>query len=356
MPSTQDNDIPLDPHERYYEDNQAVEKECTEEINEVIHQYIERRFHEGRRPALRDAHAKDTGLVKASFVVESQHLEQLEEAARRGVFASPNCYKAWIRFSNGNCEHRSDRLCDARGMAIKLTGVLGEKLGDENGTQDFILLNSPSFFGDDLRRYKATLEAFLTPWIIPQWLSILRLGSWKEIKIAFKANKSIIENPLYCQYWSTTPYKLGDKIIKFTVIPETKGKSNRLKRLIKSFSPGFSLKRQMEKALYKERRFKFYVQFYQDDDSTPVEDTTVEWNSKPIHVATIKIPPNQKLFSPERDAFCENLSFSPWHCLPEHQPLGATNRVRKTAYKKNSEHRHKLNRAPRVEPTGDEPF
>jgi hypothetical protein len=353
MPAEQENDIPLDPCERYYDGKEAVEKECTDEINEVIDQYIETRFYKGRRPALRDAHAKDTGLIKASFVVDPQ---DLEPAARRGVFASPHCYKAWIRFSNGNCERRSDRLGDARGMAIKLTGVPGQKLGDEHDTQDFILINSPSFFGDDLRRYKATLEAFLTPWIIPQWLSILRLGKWKEIKLAFKANISMIENPLYCQYWSTTPYKLGEKIIKFTAMPKTKERSNALNRLINIFSPGFSLKREMERALYKERHFDFYVQLYKDDDSTPIEDTTVEWNSKPIHVATITIPPNQQLFSLERDAFCENLSFSPWHCLPEHKPLGAINRVRRTAYAKNSEHRHELNRVRRKEPTNDDWF
>jgi hypothetical protein len=340
-----------------FEKEQEDERERTQEIVDIIHEYIEARFQEGRRPALRDAHAKDTGLVKAWFEVDPQ----LDAAYQKGVFAPPpRRYKAWIRFSNGNCEPKSDRLCDARGMAIKLTGVPGKKLlDDEHDTQDFILINSPSFFCDDLRRYKATLEAFLTPWIIPQWLSVLRLRKWKEIKLAFKANISMIQSPLHCQYWSTTPYKLGDELaIKFTAKPRIRDR-NLLTRWAVIFTPGFSLKRQMEKALSSEKHFDFYIQLYKDDKNTPIEDTTVEWKesiSEPIHVATITILPDQNLCSPERDAFCENLSFSPWHCLPEHKPLGAVNRVRRIAYAKNSEHRHKLNRVRRKEPTGDETF
>ena len=55
-------------------------------------------------------------------------------------------------------------------------------------------------------------------------------------------------------------------------------------------------------------------------------------------------------------AFCENLSFTPWHSLPQHRPLGAVNRVRRTVYESVSKKRHALNQTPRKEPTGDEAF
>jgi hypothetical protein len=51
--------------ERYYGGSQAREEQLTDEITAVIRQFIKRRFDEGRRPALRDAHAQDTGCVKA---------------------------------------------------------------------------------------------------------------------------------------------------------------------------------------------------------------------------------------------------------------------------------------------------
>ena len=81
---------------------------------------------------------------------------RLPDHLRQGVFAPGTQYKAWIRFSNGNSEPRPAWFFDARGMAIKLMGVPGEKLlDDEKYTQDFILISHPNFFVDDLRRYKA---------------------------------------------------------------------------------------------------------------------------------------------------------------------------------------------------------
>jgi hypothetical protein len=89
-----------------------------------------------------------------------------------------------------------------------------------------------------------------------------------------------------------------------------------------------------------------------------VEDSKTEWleSEAPfIKVATIHIP--QQVFDTEAQmAFCENLSFTPWHALPEHRPLGGVNRVRRIVYEQISKLRHDLNHAPREEPTGDESF
>jgi|SRR5215217_7996239 len=103
--------------------------------------------------------------------------------------------------------------------------------------------------------------------------------------------------------------------------------------------------------------FEFYVQHHVDH-RTPIEDSTVEWTesvSKLEHVAKIVIP-SQDIMSAGQDHFCENLSFSPWHCLPEHKPLGLVNRVRKRTYLTISEYRHNLNQVAPLEPRGDETF
>ena len=86
----------------------------------------------------------------------------------------------------------------------------------------------------------------------------------------------------------------------------------------------------------------------------PIEDPTIEWSEKDapfIPVARITIPA-QAFTSPEQLAFCENLSFTPWHAIPEHRPLGGINRVRKTVYDTISRVRHELNGDKRLEPTG----
>ena len=80
-----------------------------------------------------------------------------------------------------------------------------------------------------------------------------------------------------------------------------------------------------------------------------------EYVSHTIEVATIRIP-RQTFDGAARQAFCENLSFTPWHSLPEHRPLGGINRVRRAVYLAVSTLRHRLNQAPRAEPTGIESF
>ena len=56
-------------------------------------------------------------------------------------------------------------------------------------------------------------------------------------------------------------------------------------------------------------------------DDMSVEDSMTEWDPVQapfIPVATIHIP-KQAFDTPERRAFGENLSFTPWHSLPEHR-------------------------------------
>lgn len=90
----------------------------------------------------------------------------------------------------------------------------------------------------------------------------------------------------------------------------------------------------------------------------PVEDPTIEWDSAAspfVKIATITIP-KQKFDSKDQMDFCENLSMTPWHSLPEQRPLGGINRVRKAVYEAISTLRHNLNGEARTEPTGEEQF
>jgi hypothetical protein len=348
--------------ERYYEGSQASEEKYINEIVESIARAINLHFKQGRRPARRDAHAYDNGCVRAIFRVDAD----LPDHLRQGVFVPGSQYKAWIRFSNGNSEARPAWFFDARGMAIKLMGVPDEKLlDDEKHTQDFILISHPRFFVDDLRRYKATLVEFLKGGYIDQYLwSLLKLRFPSEFWLALKANLNFTVNPLFQQYWSMTPYRLGvdpDKkiAVKYTAKPRLNSMPGFLRRHLTRLGWNFSLKEEMNKTLVEnEVWFDFYVQRYVNEEHTPIEDSKVEWTediTKPEHVGRIIIP-IQDCMSPEQAVFCENLSFSPWHTLPEHKPLGLVNRVRKIAYRQISNLRHELNHAPRQEPTGDEVF
>jgi hypothetical protein len=55
-------------------------------------------------------------------------------------------------------------------------------------------------------------------------------------------------------------------------------------------------------------------------------------------------------------AFADGLRFNPWHSLPEHKPLGNSNRARLRMYAELAQLRQSMNRVTHVEPTGDERF
>ena len=355
-----DDDIDVDLGENYYKGSRELEERWTGEIIETIRRGLDKRYADGRRPALRDAHAFDNGCIKAIFRIDTD----LKRELQHGLFVPGHEYQAWIRFSNGNSEQKSKLIPDARGMAIKLTGVPGDKLlGDERNTHDIILISNPAFFVDDLERYKATLEAFLRGGLWDQFVVALLKLRPREILRALRVNVLWISNPLFHQYWSMTPYRLGTTApnrtaVKYTAKPRVGNRPPFLSRLLTYLGWGFSLKQEMNDALERtEVYFDFYVQRYVDS-RTPIEDSKVVWSedvSPPEHVAKIVIP-SQNIMSRDQALFCENLSFNPWNCLPAHKPLGLVNRVRRTVYRNISAYRHNLNRTPKTEPTGNETF
>jgi len=347
--------------ERAEPDEAATDQAMTETITG----YVNRRYTEGRRPAMRDAHAKPHGCVRATFDVDAG----LPNELRQGVFVPSKRYAAWIRFSNGASEVNPDKDKDARGMAIKLMGVEGQKILPEEKdakTQDFIMINHPFFFVDSPKQYLAMLQGFhekiITekPNVLNKLAAASRLGL-HHTQLALKISGTRIANPLLQQYWSMTPYRLGvgpgRKAIKFFAKSCSDDRPG---------TPGFFsqpsadyLQTAMAKTLSSGAAcFNFYLQTFKDFESTPIEQSTVEWQeaaAPPVLVAKITIPA-QKFDSSQQMTFCENLSYTPWHALPEHKPLGAVNRARRVVYTAVSKLRHGLNGASRSEPTGDEKF
>ena len=74
-----------------------------------------------------------------------------------------------------------------------------------------------------------------------------------------------------------------------------------------------------------------------------------------VSVATLRLP-RQRFDSPAQIAFARRLSYNPWHCVPEHRPLGNQSRARRRMYYELSQLRHRMNDVPHYEPTGDEVF
>jgi hypothetical protein len=297
----------------------------------------------------RGQHMKAHGCVRATFEVSPD----LPAELRRGIFAEPRAFDAYVRFSNG--KGWDDRQGDAHGMAIKLVGVPGEKLLEDEkdaATQDFVLIDHPVFFIKDIADYVPFMKDFRnlkSPGIglgkIASGLKLLfsQHYTWKLLR---ETGSKKPDSPLRITYWSTTPSKLGDAAVKYRATPDLAGAP-----AVKVVDSPDKLRHAMVDHLRDhEARFDLSVQVQTDAAAMPVEDPTVDWGAPFRKVATIRIPP-QTFDTPERRAFGENLSFTPWHSLPDHRPIGGINRARKKIYQAISKQRHELNHAPRHEPT-----
>jgi len=323
------------------EDVPANEDVATQQIEQMIEENVRAEARNGL--ARRGAHAKAHGCVQAEFRI----LDKLPEEVRVGIFSEARIYPAWIRYSNAFGKVQDDLVDDGRGMAIKLMGI--ER--SDSGTQDFIMINHPVFFvrnaADYVEFQKALSEdspfKFFFPGLNPFNFRL------HEFRIANAIRSTKVANPLDSQYWSTTPYRFGDTEMKFSARP-----CGSASPFAETASPDF-LRDNMQKHLAQsEACFDFLVQLRKFPTEMPIEDPTIEWSEKDspfIPVARITIPV-QAFTSPEQLAFCENLSFTPWHAIPEHRPLGGINRVRKTVYDTISRVRHELNGGERHEPAG----
>jgi hypothetical protein len=349
---------------------------------------VERQEPSWRPPTGRDAHPKHHGCVKGRFIVEPD----LPATLRRGVCTEPSTsYEIWIRFSNA-FKRRHDLTWDARGMAIKLldAGIpipAADRSRDDEansglGTQDFLMVSHPVFFArtaDDFVDFPATVAgagsfATLTFGLFPYFFGA-RPSRWRlRGLLAMLGSFKWIDNPVGISYFSQVPYRYGEHAVKFCVRPQQPSPNLRRPRFLLTVATYVILsllsfgrlkfaqwENLLRTALLKqlrenEVRFDFMIQI--GTAAMPIDDAVIPWDERLapfVKVATIAIDRLPDDFEVETMMqFGEHLSFTPWHALPAHEPLGSINAARRHVYDTISKLRHRLNRRVRREPrTGE---
>jgi hypothetical protein len=277
---------------------------------------------------------------------------------RRGVFAEPKTYRAWVRFS-GPGPYVTPDIDDVgfMSMSIKLMGVPGPKLlEDEQHTQDFLGVSTPTFVTPDTRSnarlqywsYRnAPVFYFLDPRDSHILDSIMQL-LWTKTQ----------RSPLESQYFSCVPYLLGEgQAMQYAMLSRRKERS-RVPRLPRR-PPDNYLREGMATTLAEEDvEFDFTLQVQTDSHKMPIENNAVLWPTKHsprVPAATLRIP-KQTFDSPAQLDFARVLTYNPWHCIAEHRPLGNQSRARKRMYSELAQLRQRMNQVEHYEPTGDETF
>ena len=298
----------------------------------------------------RGQHAKAHGCVAGTFRVEAG----VPAALRAGVFAQAGEYRSWVRFSNGDSLVKADSEKDVRGLAIKLMGVTGPKVLPEESdatTQDFLLINHPTLMTRNTLRYAelAKRAASGNQFSIILFFLSLNPADWelRSLRNLLAMVSHETPSPLEVRYFSTTPYLLGDNAVKYSARPCQTGST------IPVSAPADYLRQALATYLgTRDACFEFMVQLQTDPKAMPIEDPTIEWKedqSQFVKVATLTIA-RQQFDTSEQNTFCENLSFTPWHSLEVHRPLGGINRARRAVYRAITVLRHMRNGAAVSEP------
>ena len=142
-------------------------------------------------------------------------------------------------------------------------------------------------------------------------------------------------------FWGRPPVKLGPLAVQFKLQHTTREKLRP-----EPSGPGL-LRDDLQKRLAKTPIvFDFKVQRFVDEETTPIEDSSKEWNEEDSPFVSIAqlVLPQQDLGTKEakaRDAQVDALNFSPWNNITDDflRPLGSMNRGRLLGYKASAEFR-----------------
>jgi catalase len=208
-------------------------------------------------------------------------------------------------------------------------GVTGESLGEASGEQDFLLNSYPALFVDTPETFLKFIEASYRDERMKFFINPFD-SHLHSLWILFRARETP-SSPFDIRYWSTTPYAFGDhRAVKYSAKPCSGISSKQPSTLSENY-----LADNMQQHLAQAPAcFDFMLQFQTNDEDMPLEDASVIWNEddSPFQtVARVHIQ-NQDFRSPEAMTACEDIAFNPWQSLPEHEPLGRMNQVRKRIY------------------------
>jgi len=278
-------------------------------------------------------------------------LDTLSPALAQGIFAHNTSYPVFIRFSNGmgrgfvplsGAANQSDAIPDIRGMGIKLFNVSEAIITPGYSTQVFTLTttnagflntdNSATGFFGSVQSGKLSLAG---------WLAT---NPSLALLFAQQATSGIIGDLLSTNWYQQVPQLHGSTPAKYHIYPcATERQRSPSEPLA---DPGDALFDYLRTALQNDLAtqsvcLRMAVQFYQNEASTPVNDSTVVWNTPFQDVAQIDIP-HQTFGTTGQEAFCSWMSFNPAAAIAAHAPVGNAQAIRTKVYTAMATLRHQL--------------
>jgi hypothetical protein len=313
--------------------------------------------------AVRAVHAKGHGIARGTLTIASGLPPELAQ----GLFATPGSHEAIVRLSTNAGDILDDSIDLPRGLALKILGVEGERLPGSEGadTQDFVMVNGPAFAA-------ANPKAFLKNLKLLAKTTDKGEGAKKLLSGLFRAAESAIEavggqsaflttlggakpvHPLGATYYTQTPYRHGDYVAKLSLAPVSPWLKALADETVHAHGRPDAIREVVRESLIEQGgTWELRVQLCTDLETMPIENPSVVWDEKAspfITVATLEIPAQVSWEHGISDRTEDALSFSPWHGLAAHRPLGGVNRARKEPYEMSAGFRGRFNGCPMHEP------
>jgi len=286
---------------------------------------------DNRQPVQRGFHAKSHGCLSGELQLDPHR----DPRTRFGVFADDaGTRRVVVRFSNGVGWKQGDSELDARGMAVKVLDVPGPKYQpDEQNTQDFLMTNTPVPVGRDSVEFMEFAKANVKG----RAAGLLFLVGHASNVAAALSRATPVDSMVTERYWSGSAYHLGaHQAVKIATRPcdlHLVREPNR--------SSDDYLREDLVVAAKDGICMQMYVQFQVDPTRTPIENASRIWEETDapiVPVARVVMPP-QTIASASTPA-CDQLSFTPWHAIPAHKPMGNINRARRFVYDASRVYRH----------------
>jgi len=313
--------------------------------------------------ATRGVHAKSHGVLTG----ELQVLDGLPPTLAQGLFAHHARYPVMMRLSTIPGDILDDWVSTPRGLAIKVLGVDGPRLAgsEQDNTQDFVLANAPAFSAPNAQKFLGSLQmvAKTTDRLDAVKHAVSAVASVTEQVLEAFGTKSPTVVTLGGQprthilgetFYSQAPMLYGPYIAKLAVVPvspqlvalsgaalDMPGHPDALRDAVVDYFRHHAAE------------WEIRIQLCTDLDTMPIEDASVVWSEEQspyITVARLTAPMQDAWEKPKIEAIDEGMSFSPWHCLAAHRPLGSIMRARNSTYQSSARFRATRNGCPIGEP------
>ena len=320
---------------------------ATEPIAGIVAEFVGERMGEriaqGQDPALRPVFVKYHGAARGVLTVAPDLPPDLRTGFLRAAHGQEGGLTAWVRFSSDTLPDRTD-FRRTIGMGIKLFGVSGPKLLEEEGqadTQDLVVQNHDVFFVDtarDMCEFQQDPVAYQNAH--PLTRRILEQMRKPE------------ESTLRATYWGVLPYAFGpDRYVKYKLVPVGCAPGDP-RATPPDEDPSFLRGDLRHRLSVGEAAFDLMLQFRADPDRMPLDRATVRWEeaqSAPVRVARLTLH-QQDITARGQEAYGDNLAYNPWHSLPEHRPIGSVAEARGIVYRLSAARRRDANGIPATEP------